>query len=111
MILTGRFVLQTNTRMKAMRRQLDEAEEEISREKAHRRKVNLLLKNFFAEPHMTPRVGVYFFISWTYTILIIGTIASQYWKMSLSQLDLEIEKYPLKIGISLKLFFIVMRDH
>lgn len=45
MILTGRFVLQTNTRMKAMRRQLDEAEEEISREKAHRRKVNLLLKN------------------------------------------------------------------
>ena len=40
MILTGLFVLQTNTRMKAMRRQLDEAEEEISREKAHRRKVN-----------------------------------------------------------------------
>ena len=30
---------QTNGRMKAMRRQLDEAEEEISREKAHRRKV------------------------------------------------------------------------
>ena len=29
---------QTNGRMKAMRRQLDEAEEEISREKAHRRK-------------------------------------------------------------------------
>ena len=29
----------TNGRMKAMRRQLDEAEEEISREKAHRRKV------------------------------------------------------------------------
>lgn len=28
----------TNGRMKAMRRQLDEAEEEISREKAHRRK-------------------------------------------------------------------------
>lgn len=28
--------------MKAMRRQLDEAEEEISREKAHRRKVGLL---------------------------------------------------------------------
>ena len=31
----------TNGRMKAMRRQLDEAEEEISREKAHRRKVSL----------------------------------------------------------------------
>ena len=30
----------TNGRMKAMRRQLDEAEEEISREKAHRRKVS-----------------------------------------------------------------------
>lgn len=28
-----------------MRRQLDEAEEEISREKAHRRKVNLELLN------------------------------------------------------------------
>ena len=33
----------TNGRMKAMRRQLDEAEEEISREKAHRRKVSLHL--------------------------------------------------------------------
>ena len=32
-------LFQTNGRMKAMRRQLDEAEEEISREKAHRRKV------------------------------------------------------------------------
>ena len=31
---------QSNNRIKAMRRQLDEAEEEISREKAHRRKVN-----------------------------------------------------------------------
>ena len=30
---------QSNNRIKAMRRQLDEAEEEISREKAHRRKV------------------------------------------------------------------------
>merc|ERR1712218_536212 len=30
----------TNGRMKAMRRQLDEAEEEISREKAHRRKAS-----------------------------------------------------------------------
>ena len=29
----------SNNRIKAMRRQLDEAEEEISREKAHRRKV------------------------------------------------------------------------
>ena len=31
----------SNNRIKAMRRQLDEAEEEISREKAHRRKVCL----------------------------------------------------------------------
>jgi hypothetical protein len=30
--------------MKAMRRQLDEAEEEISREKSHRRKVINILK-------------------------------------------------------------------
>ena len=30
----------SNNRIKAMRRQLDEAEEEISREKAHRRKVS-----------------------------------------------------------------------
>ena len=33
------FYFQSNNRIKAMRRQLDEAEEEISREKAHRRKV------------------------------------------------------------------------
>ena len=33
----------SNNRIKAMRRQLDEAEEEISREKAHRRKVSLHL--------------------------------------------------------------------
>ena len=33
----------SNNRIKAMRRQLDEAEEEISREKAHRRKVSLKL--------------------------------------------------------------------
>ena len=32
-------LFQSNNRIKAMRRQLDEAEEEISREKAHRRKV------------------------------------------------------------------------
>ena len=32
-------MFQSNNRIKAMRRQLDEAEEEISREKAHRRKV------------------------------------------------------------------------
>ena len=38
-ILTFVFLFQSNNRIKAMRRQLDEAEEEISREKAHRRKV------------------------------------------------------------------------
>jgi hypothetical protein len=32
--------------MKAMRRQLDEAEEEISREKAHRRKVCMIFYLF-----------------------------------------------------------------
>ena len=32
-------MFQSNNRIKAMRRQLDEAEEEISGEKAHRRKV------------------------------------------------------------------------
>lgn len=35
-----------NTRMKAMRRQLDEAEEEISREKAHRRKAQRELDDY-----------------------------------------------------------------
>ena len=33
--------------MKAMRRQLDEAEEEISREKAHRRKVWTVFQQIF----------------------------------------------------------------
>ena len=37
-----KFYFQSNNRIKAMRRQLDEAEEEISREKAHRRKVGKL---------------------------------------------------------------------
>jgi hypothetical protein len=39
--------------MKAMRRQLDEAEEEISREKAHRRKVsaNQKRKRFFEKEY------------------------------------------------------------
>merc|ERR1712168_1293330 len=36
----------TNGRMKAMRRQLDEAEEEISREKAHRRKAQRELDDY-----------------------------------------------------------------
>ena len=36
------YYFQSNNRIKAMRRQLDEAEEEISREKAHRRKVRKL---------------------------------------------------------------------
>ena len=43
---------QTNGRMKAMRRQLDEAEEEISREKAHRRKVWRSLNP--SNVHLTP---------------------------------------------------------
>ena len=38
----AKFYFQSNNRIKAMRRQLDEAEEEISREKAHRRKVKKL---------------------------------------------------------------------
>ena len=42
----------TNGRMKAMRRQLDEAEEEISREKAHRRKVWRSLNP--SNVHLTP---------------------------------------------------------
>ena len=37
---------QSNNRIKAMRRQLDEAEEEISREKAHRRKVRRNIVKF-----------------------------------------------------------------
>lgn len=36
----------TGARMKAMRRQLDEAEEEISREKAHRRKAQRELDDY-----------------------------------------------------------------
>ena len=40
------FVFQSNNRIKAMRRQLDEAEEEISREKAHRRKVRRNISKF-----------------------------------------------------------------
>ena len=35
--------------MKAMRRQLDEAEEEISREKAHRRKVWTVFQQIFID--------------------------------------------------------------
>jgi len=36
----------SNNRIKAMRRQLDEAEEEISREKAHRRKAQRELDDY-----------------------------------------------------------------
>ena len=45
-ILTFVFLFQSNNRIKAMRRQLDEAEEEISREKAHRRKVRRNISKF-----------------------------------------------------------------
>ena len=49
LLLNGWHYLQVNGRIKALKRQLDELEEEVSREKAQRRKVQRELEDLVAD--------------------------------------------------------------